>query len=204
MKGSRFMVRPGGPWWLLAVAWLALNPVLAQAASKEGKYAYDGVGGLTCEQFVGLAQGGEDSPGSQYFYLGWVAGYLSGHNRLAEDTVDLTPWQDINLIGRFRASYCTKVPERRFVDAMVKELVPFRIRNSLEMVEVTDGETTLRHYKVVIRRAQEVLSELEFYEGDIDGEFGDSTRQAFEAYQTEKGIDPSGLPDQTTLFNLFR
>ena len=45
--------------------------------------------------------------------------------------------------------------------------------------------------------------ELGYYQGDIDGQFGNGTREAVVAFQTKNGLDPDGLAGEETQQKLF-
>lgn len=183
---------------------LSLNASPLLAASKSGEFAYEILGNQTCDHFVSAR---EERSQEYYFYVGWVAGYLSGYNRFAEDTVDVTPWQGIELLAALLTNFCGKNPEARFIDgveAMIVQLTPHRLRNTAESVEAKSGDNTVVVYKIVMQRAQSALTELGFYEGTIDGQFGEGTLTAFKAFQASKSLQETGLPDQPTLYELFR
>jgi peptidoglycan hydrolase-like protein with peptidoglycan-binding domain len=42
------------------------------------------------------------------------------------------------------------------------------------------------------------------YSGNMDGEFNEATRTALKAFQGEKALRDTGLPDQETLFRLLQ
>lgn len=50
---------------------------------------------------------------------------------------------------------------------------------------------------------QQRLAELGYYQGDIDGQFGNGTREAVVAFQTKNGLDPDGLAGEETQQKLF-
>jgi len=53
-----------------------------------------------------------------------------------------------------------------------------------------------------VRRVQAQLHQLGFYNGPIDGKFGDATREALRRYQYEKRLPASGKMDDLTLAKL--
>ena len=203
-KGSGM---PRSKLWLSLYAGilvLSLNASPLYAASQSGEFAYELLGNQTCDNFVSAR---EERSQEYYFFVGWVAGYLSGYNRFAEDTVDVTPWQGIELLTALLANFCGKNPDARFIDgveAMIVQLAPRRLRNTAESVEAKSGDNTVVAYKIVMKRAQSALMELGFYEGTIDGQFGEGTLTAFKAFQASKNLEQNGIPDQKTLYELFR
>lgn len=64
------------------------------------------------------------------------------------------------------------------------------------------AEPTPRLSDPVVEKVQKILSELNFYPGDVDGLKGPATRQAVEAYQRKMGLNPSGQIDQELLEHL--
>ena len=42
------------------------------------------------------------------------------------------------------------------------------------------------------------------YDGKVDGQFSSSTRKALESYQKANGLATTGLPDQLTLYKIYR
>ena len=80
------MLRLFGLGMMFAVA-LNVSPV--QAASDKGEYAIKGVGLAKCK----LYSEAQKETSNRYFqFVGWVVGYMSGHNRYAKDVTDIAPW----------------------------------------------------------------------------------------------------------------
>jgi hypothetical protein len=195
-------------WIVIALAaYLLLGNGMAGpafAASKEGQFAVKGVGRITCERFVN-----EREAKSQAYVLsnGWISGYLSAYNTLADDTLDVAPWQSRELLVLVIENYCRQNPDDAFFRAMeeaIKAMRPSRLRNASERVSAEVDGNTVDLYREIVRRSQQLLLELGYYKGELDGLWGSGTRAAFEAYQAEKGLPVTGLPDQNTLLNLFR
>jgi peptidoglycan hydrolase-like protein with peptidoglycan-binding domain len=59
-------------------------------------------------------------------------------------------------------------------------------------------------FRNVLRDVQIWLTYLGHYQSGVDGLYGDGTRRALEEYQQPKVRPPTGLPDQCTLFELYR
>ena len=47
-------------------------------------------------------------------------------------------------------------------------------------------------HSTIVRDVQEVLAEIDFYAGNVDGIYGDATRESIIAYQESSGIIPDG------------
>ncbi|MBP5744663.1 MAG: peptidoglycan-binding protein, partial [Oscillospiraceae bacterium] len=50
-----------------------------------------------------------------------------------------------------------------------------------------------------VRDLQEILAALGYYDGRIDGDYGDGVRQAVERWQRDHGMEPTGIVDRDTL-----
>lgn len=182
---------------------LAGTPVVAAAASAEGQFAIQGRGGDRCQAFVDA----RDAEGPELLrFMDWAAGYLTAFNQLDEDTVDIAPWQGMDLMATLLAQYCEANPEQSFVRAlseMTKAFYGQRLREESKIVSIkTDGET-LPVYDTIVRRAQLALRHFGFYDGQTDGKFGEAMRLAIREFQASEQIRQTGLPDQETLYLLF-
>ena len=183
---------------------LVMMPVIANGASKSGKFAVRDVGRETCERFVAARSERSELYG---LFRGWIAGYLTAYNSMAEDTLDIAPWQTTELLAGLLDNYCKKNPQISFVRAvngLINSLKPKRLRGGPENVEAKSGDRSITVYRAIMRRAQQNLAERGFYESAVDGLYGKASRDAFEAFQRDKGITVTGLPDQETLYRLFR
>lgn len=191
------------------LAFLALLAVLvptalpAAAATADGRYAVKEAGAASCEQFV---QERERQSPAYLQFIGWIAGYLTGHNRFTPDTFDLAPWESMGLMDEFLARLCSENRDKPFiaaVDFMIAQLMPTKLSEPSDPVEAKVGDKSVRLYKEVLRRAQVRLQEKGLYKGAPDGAFGDGTRKAIEAFQKQANIPVTGVPDQITLLRLF-
>ena len=87
---------------------------------------------------------------------------------------------------------------------MIVQLQTTRLRTASEQIEATAGEHTITIFRNVLRDVQQLLKDLGYYEGEVDGLYGEGTRLALESYQQAKGLATTGVPDQRTLFQLYR
>jgi len=187
----------------LSVLLISFAPA-ANAASKEGQYAIKGVGQLPCSRYTEERAAKTDT---YRLFVGWLSGYLSAYNRLTEDTVDIMPWQSLDLMAAMMDRYCQQYADVAFLratDAAVSALIPLRLRRSSELVQASEGEQTVTLYRETLRRAQQLLLELGYYDGTIEGLWDEHTHAAFSAFQSDKKLQVTGMPDQITLLNLFK
>ncbi|MCP5151142.1 MAG: peptidoglycan-binding protein [Ectothiorhodospiraceae bacterium] len=179
-------------------------PGVGHAADSQGRYAVKGAGIGTCKQFL---EEREKRSQAYYVFAGWVDGFLSANNRFNEDTYDLASWETNDVLTAYLAHHCGRNSDQRFgaaVIAMIEALKKERLTEASPPVQTTSGETTVTVYAEALRRAQEALAALGHYKATPDGQYGPATRKALEAFQTEKSLTVNGLPDQQTLFTLFR
>jgi len=57
-------------------------------------------------------------------------------------------------------------------------------------------------YEPVVYQIQKVLEAQGYDPGLLDGQWGQSTRNAVEQFQRDSGLPITGIPDQSTKFNL--
>jgi hypothetical protein len=187
-----------------AASCLLLAMGAASAADSNSQFALKGAGFLPCQVFV---QEREKQTNIYYMIGGWVEGYLSAHNRYAEDTYDIASFETLELLLSVLHNHCQSNPNDRLytvVNSMVQQLHPDRIVAESPRVEVAEGEFTARLYRETIRRMQEKLAALGLYKGPVDGIYTDATRAAIIAFQSDLEFETTGFPDQTTLWRLFR
>ena len=189
---------------LVAIACLGLLASSALAATTDEKYVIKGAGNGTCERFVA-----EREAQSQAYALfgGWLAGYITAYNQFTDETFDIAPWQNLDLLAAFLDNFCRQNPDLAFVSAvgaMISALQPTRLRTASEKIEAAVGDERITLFRNVLRDIQIRLTDLGHYQGAADGLYGEGTRRALEAYQQVKALPLTGLPDQRTLFELYR
>ncbi|REL30773.1 peptidoglycan-binding domain-containing protein [Thalassotalea euphylliae] len=188
---------------LFSVLLLSINlPVMA--ADINGKFAMKGAGFLTCQAFLL-----ERQKRSNIYYMigGWLEGYISAHNRYVTDTYDITAYQSLELLLNVMDSHCQSNPSNQLyqvVSGIIEKLEPVRIKQESPRIAVTIGERKVVLYRATIRKLQQKLSELELYQGQIDGQYTDATKSALMAYQSDIGFEMTGVPDQGTLWRLLK
>jgi hypothetical protein len=187
--------------WLAAT--VALLSVPAEAADGQGRYAAHGLGRTTCKRFVEVCEKGADEC---KLTSTWIAGYLTAFNALNKDTFDVLPWQPPELVAEGAFNLCKRNGDAALVEAVtevVRVLYPQRIQGATERVKIGDGKDAAYLYKDTVRVVQEALIKSGHLKGKADGSFGPGTKAAVEAFQKDKGLPTTGVPDQRTLVALF-
>jgi hypothetical protein len=183
---------------------LGLAAVPATAADDKGDFAIKGAGLQTCGKFL-LAWDKASPDLAQYG--GWITGYLTGMNQHVAGTFDAAPWQTTEtLLGMTRSVCQNSEPDLRFMEAfniLMRSLLPLRLNALSELEGVRDNDSTLVIYREVLRVAKQRLKAEGFDPGSEDGVFSDQTDTALRAFQTARGLQVTGMPDQQTLFQLF-
>ena len=187
--------------FIIFIALVALSGV-CQGADENSKFAVKAVGTTDCQRYLEARETG----GSEYsLYGGYLAGYISAYNQLVPDTFDISPWQNMETLAGMMASHCKKYPGENFalaLNRMLTALKKTQLDKASITVEARAGGRQIRIYKESLRRAQAKLAALGLYKGLPDGRFGPGTQEALKAFQKQKGLSQTGLPDQITLFHL--
>lgn len=189
--------------WPIALL-LGVAATAAPAADAQGRFAIEGAGIATCGQFLAAAREGSRDVG---LYAGWIEGYVTGLNQFTSDTFDLTPWQTAQSMLGLLESVCKDMtPETRVIDAftrLLRILAPHRLREESPLDGVQAGGRGAVVYRAVVVALQGRLAALGLFGGAQDGLFGADTAAALAAFQRREGLEPTGLPDQPTLFALL-
>lgn len=189
---------------LLYAAGLAMAISAVHAADDDGRFSIRGAGLLNCETYVK-----EREARSKAYYMigGWLDGYITGRNQFSPDTYDVTSFESTELLALILAEHCNKNPGDRLfsvVHSIFTKYEEDRVREGSPFVTVEVNERKTSLYRETMRRAQRVLKERKHYYGEIDGEFGPMMQLAIERFQREQEMNPTGFPDQSTLWRLFR
>lgn len=190
--------------WLAAGLLVALMlPSPAGAASEDGQFRVKGIGIETCKEY---AQDFADRSQRMALYGSWLAGYVSAINRHRRQTFDAMPWQSVEVLLVFIRNHCAANPELHFAE-VANAMIGFFENQSLgevsPEVEAVAGEHKVVLYEEVLRRAQQALTLAGVYEGAADGVYGPKTKAALEAFQDDRDLPKTGVPDQRTLIELF-
>lgn len=182
---------------------LTLAGLSAQAADSQDRYAAHGLGRLPCERFVEICEKGSD----QCRLTGtWIEGYLTAYNALQDNTFDILPWQQPELVAEGAFNLCRRNPKAALVEAVtevVRVLHPRRIEAAAERTQIGEGRGAVFLYRQTVRELQERLIETGHLKGAADGAFGPGTKGAVESFQRAVGIEPTGIPDQRTMIALL-
>ncbi|MCL6251219.1 peptidoglycan-binding protein [Altererythrobacter sp. KTW20L] len=179
-----------------------MSPAIAQEETQQ--FAVEGAGMLTCERFIAARS---DSASLDYQrMIGFVEGYLTAANLYEPNTFDLTPWHNAVAFDMILEHHCVQHPADRLVSVTQRLVVgfrPLRVAQFSPLLEVGDGQNRAFVYETILRRAQAALQIRGLYSGPEDGQFTAALRQAFVAFQSEKGLSQTGVPDPATLWNLL-
>jgi hypothetical protein len=162
-----------------------------------------GAGAQTCATYTTILE--EQRPETSLF-LAWIEGYITGHNRLAEDTFDILPLLSPGEVAVLVRNVCRNDPDLRIETALARLLnmfAPYRVRRASEIMTVTIGDKTVSIRGETLRQAQEKLHEKGHYRMAPDGIFGPGTQAALRRYQEAEGLQQTGVPDADTLVRLF-
>jgi len=189
---------------LTFLALFAMVTFGSHAADIDGHFAIKGAGVQTCSKFIAAwDQGNTDLKQ----YAGWVAGYVTGTNQHVAKTYDTSPWQTTEtLLGMMHVICGQLPPDTRFHDAvaqLLRQLWPTRLNGRSELQEVSWGNRSILVYRAVLDAAKARLTFLGYDAGSPGVDFDQKASEAFQAFQQERGLEISGLPDQKTLFELF-
>lgn len=187
----------------LTVASIGLLSVTLNAADGQGRFTVKGAGAVECTRFSAAVR---DRGADLISFAGWVEGYLSAMNRYEPGIYDMAGWRGTEVMLAALSGYCGANPESGFHEAMVKmaeQMRPNAVADQSAMVTLGKGETQVTVYRETIRRTQAQLALRGHYKGPVDGEWSNATATALRAFQAEKAVPASGLPDQFTLVHLL-
>lgn len=175
----------------------------SQAADANKKYKIEGVGVLSCAQYLEARK--KQSP--MYFRLGgWLNGYMTAVNRYLPETYALASWQTTDLLLASVAAKCKENDKLRFhnvTQLLVGFLYAGRLQENSPSLLLKRGKVKAVVYKSVLEQVQQRLADGGFYGGEITGEFTKEVGEALLSYQGSKGLAATGLPDQRTLGMMF-
>lgn len=192
----------GSIFRLTVLAWLAASTAQAQVAS--GPFAVKGAGGALCSDYIEVARNSNDPSLGQY--VGWANGYLSRLNQTDPATFDILPWQSSRLLYLLLADYCSKNPKVSYgaaVYALSRSLAAQRLTAKSELKEYRIGDINLGLYREVVRRLQQRLNLVMEQSLEVNGELDDATVEVLAAFQSRHGLEPTGVPEEPTLMQLF-
>ncbi|TVS00926.1 MAG: peptidoglycan-binding protein [Rhodospirillales bacterium] len=185
-------------------AGLGLAGLPALSADADGNFAIKGAGVQTCSKFLA----DWDAAGQNMaLYAGWIEGYATGLNQHTENTYDLIPWQTTDtLLGMMRLYCGEEHGETRFIDrfvALMRDLAPLRLAARSDVGAIRHGDRAMIIYHDVLRAVEGRLNQEGFPVSAGDDVYTRDTALALEAFQQQRGLAVTGLPDQRTLLELF-
>ncbi len=176
----------------------------ALAADDQKRFSMRGVGLLTCEVYENER---EAQSAAYQIFGGWIDGYVTGVNQYAPETFDILSFESTELLAELLSIHCKTNPQDSIfgvLNAMFIQIRNDRLQLPSPYIEVTIDSRSVRLYEDVLRRIQTRLQEEGRYTGEITGTFGENEQAALAAFQTSAGLEPSGFPDQVTLWKLLR
>ncbi len=187
----------------MTIAILLAMP-LAHSADQADKYAIRGAGLLPCASFT--EERARKSPA--YMMIGgWMDGYISASNKLQADTYDVSPFETTELLAVLIGRHCADHPDDTLapiMDSLLTKLHKNRLKKASPFLSVEVGKLQTRLYARTIKNIQTKLSQKSLFNGTINGLWSDDTSAALAHYQKNIKFDPTGFPDQKTLWYLFR
>lgn len=191
------VVRPDRAILNAAVCAIALAATPALSVDRNGSFAVKGTGRVTC---AALTEG--DDAGRRDAAI-WLTGYLTAHNRLMQDTFDLATWQSPSALFALAQQYCRANPDAN-LERAAAELVGFLARTRLKdqsegVVFEHEGQVTVL-YATVAEQAAQRLRNQGYEVGAAPGDF----HVPLLAFQKDRGLPQTGIPDQRTLALLFQ
>jgi len=189
---------------VLCLAVLAATPSFA--ADDDGNFAIKGAGLQTCAAFnTAFSERSADLG----LYAGWLDGFLTGQNQYREGVFDLASWETTQILLALTNSACSQLPEEaRFIDGfaqVLRAIRPDAITTKNEASAAALGDAVVVLYDDVMVRMKMALAERGHEPGDVASPtFTAQTSTALKAFQESRGLTVSGLPDQRTLYALFR
>jgi alkanesulfonate monooxygenase SsuD/methylene tetrahydromethanopterin reductase-like flavin-dependent oxidoreductase (luciferase family) len=188
---------------LAAAGFFAACAREAAAADPQGQFGVRGAALVSCEVYET-----ERNARSEAYSMiaSWMDGYITATNQHSADTYDVASFESTELAAALVSEYCKQHPDTlvfAVVNALVEQFRGNRLLAPSEKVVVTGNDQSVALYKELVKRVQEKMAAAGFYEGEADGDYNDQTREAMAAYQRSIDFDPTGFPDQLTLWRLF-
>ncbi|WP_227815161.1 peptidoglycan-binding domain-containing protein [Nitrogeniibacter aestuarii] len=137
----------------------------------------------------------------------WVDGYVSGINQATPDTYDILSFETTELILEIVDRHCREHPTDRVfsvVHKLFEQLKADRIKARADKILIEQDGRDAQHYTELIQRVQRKLKAAGLYQGKADGQYSPALSSGIAKYQTSIGFEPTGFPDQATLWRLLR
>jgi hypothetical protein len=191
--------------WMAGIlaAYAMLTASAAGAATESGQFAAKGAGRARCAFFIDAKT--RNLP-EHLEMISYFEGFLTAANRYEPDTYDLAPWHTAGMISAIVEHYCKSNADQTlaFVAAsMAATLKPLRLSAESKLIAVGEAPNRVMVYEEVLRRAQAALKTKGIFQGQPDGKVNPETQAAIQAFQSEKKLEPTGIPDAATLWYLL-
>lgn len=189
---------------MLGVLVLLATTAPTRAADESGQFALRGAGLLPCSVITR-----ERATRSELYRLAaaWADGYLTGVNQHQDSTYDAVSFESTELLMAVVAEHCQSNPNDPLfgvLNGLLKKLAPDRLQEKSAKLEITNGQLRTSLYVSVLMRTQDLLASHGHFSGNATGEYDQATISALKDYQSSIGFEPTGFPDQATLWRLFR
>jgi len=206
---QRWLVSDAPVRQYLRLQWLALLATVlampgARAGDEKGQYAVRGAALINCAMFT-QARGGNSE--TYRVVASWVDGYITAINQNVPRTYDVMSFESTELLMAVLDQHCGKHPRDPVfgvISQLVAKLEVDRITAKSDKVSVSVGNRQVLHYADLIKRVQQSLGASGFYKGAASGQYSTQTADAMKRYQKSVKLEPTGFPDQTTLWRLLR
>ncbi len=201
------LIRPGYYRHLVTstvfLACLPFSKDLA-AADSYGQYGVRGAGLITC----GIYEKERMARGDVYLMTAaWADGYITATNEHLADTYDVLSFESTELLMEILHRHCENNPADHLfsvLKSLLQKLNEDRLQARSEKVEIVVGDRKVSLYVEVLKRIKQKLASSGLYHGKMDAGYGQEMIRAMKSWQKSIGFEPTGFPDQATLWRLMR
>lgn len=176
---------------------------LSWSATVDGQYGVRGAALVPCSVYE---QERREQSELYRMLSSWIDGYISGVNQQASGVFDVSSFESTELLAALLNEHCTKNPHNTLfsvVTLLVDKIAANKLPDYSEKVTVTQGKRKVLLYRETLRRIQAKFSSIGLYKGEEDGVYSPQLQKSIMAYQKSINFDPTGFPDQLTLWRLF-
>jgi len=188
---------------LVLLGLLAALTQTAGAADAKGQYGVRGAALVPCSIYER-----ERATESELYRMiaSWMDGYITAISQHVPDTYDAASFESTELITALVSESCKKNPQTSVfvvVNSLMELIAVNRLQKKSQKIDIAIGEYNVLLYKEVVRRIKEKLLEAGYYNGEVNEMFDADAEKAMQAYQESIEFEPTGFPDQLTLYRLF-
>jgi hypothetical protein len=193
--------------FILLLSCIMVSANVASAATNNGKFAAYSVGAQPCSVVL-QAYAGTDRAKALLEVSSWLSGYISGLNRLKEDTYDATSIMDHASLTFLTLRICEKNPKQLYesvTNAMIESFSSIRSREEVGGVTIESGGQIVRLRTSAIKKLQLILVDQGYLKvSRADGIYGKNTSSAITAWQEKNALKKTGNFDTLTVFMLLQ